>query len=158
MRPSCRAMQLDQILSQSRTRCRLQLADKSAALAAVAQLLAGDDAGLDVALVAAGLTARERLGSTGLGDGIAIPHCRLKAAQHVTGALITLAEPIEFDAMDDEPVDILFALIAPEDAAQAHLSTLAALAERFSHTDFRQQLRAAADDAALHRAAVDFTP
>jgi len=70
--------------------------------------------------------------------------------------LITLAEPIEFDAMDDEPVDILFALIAPEDAAKAHLNTLAALAARFSQPSFRQQLRAAADDAALLNAALTF--
>ncbi|MET0380065.1 MAG: PTS sugar transporter subunit IIA [Spongiibacteraceae bacterium] len=149
-------MQLDQILRQQHTRCRLTPADKSAALDAVAQLLAGADTGLDAATVAAGLAARERLGSTGLGDGIAIPHCRLKAARHIAGALITLTEPIEFDAMDDEPVDILFALIAPEDAAQAHLNTLAALAERFSQASFRQQLRDAGDDSALLDAALTF--
>jgi PTS system nitrogen regulatory IIA component len=151
-------MQLEQILTQPHTRCRLDLADKGVALDTIAQLLAGDVAGLDPAAVAAGLASRERLGSTGLGDGIAIPHCRLKSARHIAGALITLAEPIEFDAMDDEPVDILFALIAPEDAAQAHLNTLAALAERFSRAEFRQQLRAAADDAALLDAALTFNP
>lgn len=151
-------MQLDQILHQHHTRCRLTAADKSAALDAVAQLLAGAATGLDAMTIAAGLAARERLGSTGLGDGIAIPHCRLKSAHHIAGALITLAEPIEFDAMDDEPVDILFALIAPEDAAQAHLNTLAALAERFSQASFRQQLREAGDDVALLDAALTFKP
>lgn len=151
-------MQLDLILHLHHTRCRLTAADKSAALVAVAQVLAGADTGLDASTVAAGLAARERLGSTGLGDGIAIPHCRLKSARHIAGALITLAEPIEFDAMDGEPVDILFALIAPEDAAQAHLNTLAALAERFSQAGFRQQLRTAADDAALFDAAMTFKP
>lgn len=147
-------MQLNQILHIHHTRCRLTAVDKSTALDAVAQLLAGADTGLDAATVAAGLAARERLGSTGLGDGIAIPHCRLKSARHIVGALITLTDPIEFEAMDDEPVDILFALIAPEDAAQSHLNTLAALAERFSQASFRQQLREAGDDAALLDAAL----
>lgn len=151
-------MQLNQILHLHHTRCRLTTADKSAALDAVALLLAGADTGLDAMTVAAGLATRERLGSTGLGDGIAIPHCRLKSAREVVGALITLTEPIEFEAMDDEPVDILFALIAPEDAAQAHLNTLAALAERFSQASFRQQLREAGDDAALLDAALSFKP
>ncbi len=154
-------MELEQILTLPRTRCRLAVSDKNSALAAIAQLIAADvhsldGSSLDIDALSAGLMTRERLGSTGLGDGIAIPHCRLKSAHTLVGALITLAEPIEFDAMDDEPVDILFALIAPEDAAKAHLNTLAALAARFSQPSFRQQLRAATDDTALLNAALTF--
>ncbi len=147
-------MDLQQILTRTRTRCRADIPDKSAALAALAQLIGCDIASLDASALIAGLSARERLGSTGLGDGIAIPHCRLKSANTLTGALLTLAEPIEFDALDDEPVDILFALIAPEDAAQAHLNTLATLAGHFSQAEFRQRLRAADSDAALFDAAL----
>ena len=147
-------MDLQQILTRTRTRCRADITDKSAALAALAELIGADVAGLDTNALITGLSARERLGSTGLGDGIAIPHCRLKSANTLTGALITLAEPIEFDALDDEPVDILFALIAPEDAAQAHLNTLATLAGHFSQAEFRQRLRAADSDAALFDAAL----
>ena len=147
-------MDLHQILVRTRTRSRLPIADKAGVLATIAQLIGTDVANLDTTALTAGLTARERLGSTGLGDGIAIPHCRLKSAQTLTGALITLAEPIEFDALDDEPVDIVFALIAPEDAAQAHLNTLATLAERFSQSDFRQRLRTASTDAELFDAAL----
>jgi PTS system nitrogen regulatory IIA component len=145
-------MEIQQLLSPARTRCRVEVADKAAALAALAELIGTDVAALDTTALNSGLAARERLGSTGLGDGIAIPHCRLKSAQTLTGALITLAEPIEFEALDDEPVDILFALIAPEDAAQAHLNALAMLAGHFSQSEFRKQLRAATSDAGLFAA------
>jgi PTS system nitrogen regulatory IIA component len=145
-------MEIQQLLSPARTRCRVEAADKAAALAALAELIGTDVAALDTTALNNGLAARERLGSTGLGDGIAIPHCRLKSAQTLTGALITLTEPIEFEALDDEPVDILFALIAPEDAAQAHLSALAMLAEHFSQSEFRKQLRMATSDAGLFAA------
>jgi PTS system nitrogen regulatory IIA component len=147
-------MEIQQLLSPGRTRCRIAAGDKAAALAALAELIGADVAALDTVALNNGLAARERLGSTGLGDGIAIPHCRLKSASILTGALITLAEPIEFDALDDEPVDILFALIAPEDAAQAHLSALAMLAEHFSQAEFRRRLRTATSDTELFAAAL----
>lgn len=147
-------MELQQIISPDRTRCRLLAEDKAAALDAIARLIGADVGDLDIAALNSGLSARERLGSTGLGEGIAIPHCRLKSARTLTGALITLAEPIEFGALDDEPVDILFALIAPDDAAQAHLNALAMLAERFSQADYRRHLRAATSDAELFAAAL----
>lgn len=147
-------MELDQLLPLTRTRCRLNLGDKHAAINALAELIANDLPAFDVAALSAALTARERLGSTGLGEGIAIPHCRIKSASALVGALITLSEPIEFDAVDDEPVDILFALVAPEDAAQSHLNALAALASRFNQPQYRRHLRDAETAAELFSAAL----
>lgn len=147
-------MELVQILTQTRTLCRLNLGDKHAAITSISELIANDLPAFDAAALTAALTARERLGSTGLGDGIAIPHCRIKTASTLVGALITLAEPIEFDAIDDEPVDILFALIAPENAAQTHLNALATLASRLSQPEYRRRLRNAETAADLFNAAL----
>jgi PTS system nitrogen regulatory IIA component len=129
--------------------------DKQQALETSARFIA-ETTGLDANTLLLSLQARERLGSTGLGSGIAIPHCRLKNLDTVVGALITLAEPIDFDAIDDAPVDILFVLLAPEHAMQQHLNTLAALAELFNQAAFRQQLRNATTAEQLFQAAIAF--
>jgi len=96
-----------------------------------------------------GLMSRERLGSTGLGDGIAIPHCRIpcRASQ---GALLRLGAPVDFDAIDDQPVDLLFVLVVPPDETSAHLQTLAALARVFMVPAHRARLREQPTDAAFY--------
>lgn len=156
-------MNLSSLLTPERTLCRLPAADKQQALERCAHFIVeksiaepGRTGGLDANALLLSLQARERLGSTGLGSGIAIPHCRLKNLDAVSGALITLAEPIDFDALDGAPVDILFVLLAPENAMQQHLSALAALAELFNQAPFRQRLRSATDAQQLFRAAVEF--
>lgn len=149
-------MQIASILTADRALCRAAAADKQQALIACAQFFERSTAGLSAETLLQSLLARERLGSTGLGNGIAIPHCRLKTIDTVQAALITLAAPIDFDAIDNQPVDILFVLLAPERALQEHLNTLAALAELLSRADFRQALRAAETATQLYRAAVDF--
>ena len=150
-------MHIDSILTAERTRCRVQAADKQQALEICAQFIAQALPALATADVLQSLRARERLGSTGLGHGIAIPHCRLKHIETVIGALITLETAVDFDAVDGEPVDILFVLLAPEHALQEHLNALAALASQFNQSDFRQQLRAATSAEQLYRAAVTST-
>ena len=95
------------------------------------------------------LIAREKLGSTGLGNGIAIPHCRVGNCTQPIGTLVTLAEPIDFDAPDDAPVDLLFVLLVPEEAHQQHLDILAGIARLFSQEAFCARLRAAGDSAEL---------
>jgi nitrogen PTS system EIIA component len=148
-------MKLSSILTLERTLCRIPASDKQQALESCARFIA-ETTGLEANTLLLSLQARERLGSTGLGSGIAIPHCRLKNLDAVIGVLVTLAEPIDFDAIDDAPVDILFVLLAPEHAMQQHLNTLAALAELFNQAAFRQQLRAATSAEQLFETAVAF--
>ena len=99
------------------------------------------------------LLSRERLGSTGIGEGVAIPHCRLAGIDQAMGALFTLKDPIDFDAIDQRPVDLLFFLLVPEEACDEHLGTLAKLAESFSQESCRAQLRSAQSDKDLLRIA-----
>lgn len=87
------------------------------------------------------LVARERLGSTGLGAGVALPHSRLADIQEPIGALITLATPIDYDSPDEQPVDIIFCLLVPEDANEEHLKLLAELAELFTEANMCDQIR-----------------
>jgi nitrogen PTS system EIIA component len=89
-----------------------------------------------------GLFARERLGSTGIGEGVAVPHCRIKDAGTSCCALITLAEPIAFDAPDNKPVDILVALVVAGEARQEHLDRLAAVSRALSDASLREAIRA----------------
>lgn len=96
------------------------------------------------------LFAREKIGSTGLGLGIAIPHGRIKGLKHAIGAFFRLAAPVQFDAPDGLPVNLVFVLLVPEAATEHHLQLLSELAQMFSDKTFREQLTAAPDAAALH--------
>jgi PTS system nitrogen regulatory IIA component len=138
--------------------------DRDDVLDAAARLLA--DAGSDHAAPAGGhadaaavigdsLRRRERLGSTAIGHGIAIPHGRTAACDDARGAFLRLARPVEFGASDGEPVDLVFAMAVPEHFAQQHLQLLAELAERFADPEFRAALRAAPDAAALRALLLD---
>ncbi len=89
------------------------------------------------------LLARERLGSTCLGEGVAIPHCRLEHCTQPVGVLLRLSTPIHLDAPDNQPVDLVFALIVPKQATDEHLTILAELAKRFNQSNYRQNLRQA---------------
>ena len=91
------------------------------------------------------LTAREKLGSTGLGKEIAIPHARLKGLDHPVAALVRLRNPIEFDAPDGSPVMICFVLIVPDHATEEHLQILSNAAEILANPQFREQLELALD-------------
>ena len=99
------------------------------------------------------LIERERLGSTGIGDGVAIPHCRLESCEEPIGLLFCLDVPINFDAIDSQPVDLIFALLVPKDAVDEHLKALQAIAERFSNSDYRDKLRQSETDEELYLAA-----
>jgi len=89
------------------------------------------------------LIAREKLGSTAIGEGIAIPHSRLSECTDTLGALFVLQDPIDFDSIDRKPVDIVFVLLVPAEATEQHLQTLSMLAQKFNEEDFRQSLRSA---------------
>ncbi len=101
-------------------------------------------------LVVDSLAAREKLGSTGLGQGVAIPHGRIKGLTAAQGAFVRLASPIAFDAPDGKPVAQIFVLLVPEHATEQHLQLLSELAQMFSERAFRERLAGAADPASLH--------
>lgn len=96
------------------------------------------------------LFARERLGSTGLGQGIAIPHGRLKGLKEAVGGFMRLATPVQFDSPDGKPVQLVFVLLVPEAANERHLQLLSELAQMFSDRNLREQLATVADAPTAH--------
>lgn len=147
-------MQLDTILSPGRTQCGAPGISKKRTLEDIARFICEDIPTLDANDLFDNLVARERLGSTGLGQGIAIPHSRMKSCNNIIGSLIKLERPVDFDAIDNEPVDLLFVLLVPEQATDEHLKVLSELAQRFSNPQYCHNLRQAEDNAALFAAAV----
>ena len=113
-------------------------------------LLFENNQGIARSTVFDSLFTRERLGSTGLGQGIAIPHGRIKGLKDAAGAFLRLATPVQFDAPDGRPVDMLFVLLVPEQANETHLQLLSELAQMFSDREFRETLHGAADAAQIH--------
>ncbi len=107
--------------------------------------------GLDQATVVAALTERERLGSTGVGNGVALPHARLPGMRRLAGLFWRLERPIDFDAIDDTPVDLVFVLLVPNDADTIHLKTLAKIARRLREASVRERLRQLDDPRAVWR-------
>ena len=127
----------------------LDAGSKSELFAAFGRLFEnGNDVTRDA--VAGSLHAREKLGSTGLGQGIAIPHGRIKGLREARGAFARLKSPIAFDAPDGRPVGSVFVLLVPEHATEQHLQLLSELAQMFSEKRFREALAGARDAAALY--------
>ena len=149
-------MQLDKILTPERCHCGLTGVSKKRILTNISELIAEQNEQLEVDDIFNALMAREQLGSTGLGNGIAIPHCRVSSCQEIIGSLITLDSPVDFDSIDGKPVDILFALIVPEQKTDEHIKTLAGLAELFHDEDFCFTLRNTHDSIDLYNVAVTF--
>ena len=112
--------------------------------------------GLSRALITDSLFARERLGSTGLGHGVAIPHGRIKGLKAPMAAVLQLAQPIGFDAPDEQPVGLLIFLLVPEAATQKHLEILSEIAELLSDSALRQRLVACTDAAELYGLIADW--
>lgn len=106
--------------------------------------------GLDERDIFNTLLQRERLGSTGVGNGIAIPHGKMSSLEHIVGLFARLEEPVDFDAIDDEPVDLIFLLLAPEGAGADHLRALARISRLLREPGSVEKLRGSADKAALY--------
>jgi PTS system nitrogen regulatory IIA component len=143
-------MHLLDLLSPARVRTDAIVSGKKRLLERVAGLLAEGAGGEGERAIFDTLCGRERLGSTGLGHGVAIPHARSARALNPAGAFLRLHEPIDFGSPDGEPVDLVFALVVPEHFAQQHLLLLSELAEMFGDEVFRARLRAAPDAGALY--------
>jgi nitrogen PTS system EIIA component len=125
-------------------------ASRDHVLDAAARLL-GSGAPLSTSAIAGALREREALGSTGIGHGVAIPHARGPMFREAAAAFLRLARPVDFAAPDGRPVDLVFALCAPDDRPDAHLQHLASIAERFADPGFLAGLRDAPDVPALCR-------
>ena len=104
----------------------------------------------DAKTIAERLTAREKLGSTGFGGGVAIPHAKLDGLAQVTGVFVRLAQPVDFQAVDDLPVDLVFMLLSPTDAGAVHLKALARVSRRLRDKAFLEKLRGAGSPDALY--------
>ena len=109
-------------------------------------------------LVFDSLFAREKLGSTGLGQGVAIPHGRIKGMKDAVGALVRMDQPIPFDAPDGAPVKLIFVLLVPERATDLHLQILSELAQMFSDGGFRERLATAPTAVEIHRLITEWQP
>ena len=116
-----------------------------------AGLLFENNQGVARSLVFDSLFARERLGSTGLGQGVAIPHGRIKGLKEAVGAFVRLAQPVPFDAPDGKPVSLVFLLLVPEQATEQHLRVLSELAQMLSDRELRDELSTNTDAGALHQ-------
>ncbi|ABE46495.1 PTS IIA-like nitrogen regulatory protein PtsN [Polaromonas sp. JS666] len=140
---------LSQILPPSQVLVSVEATSKKRAFEE-AGLLFENQHGLNRALITDSLFARERLGSTGLGHGVAIPHGRIKGLKAPMAAVFQLQAPIGFDAPDEQPVGLLIFLLVPEAATQKHLEILSEIAELLSDSTLREQLKTSTDAAALH--------
>ena len=144
-------MKLKPLLSPTRIALQVSLSSKKKSLQAVSELFAKDIPSISKDLVFDALTDREKLGATGLGDGVAIPHCRYADCCEPLCAIITPTDGgVSFDANDGKKVDLLWALIVPTDANDDHLQTLALMAEKLSKTKICHTIRQAKDPAKLY--------
>lgn len=108
-------------------------------------------------LIVDALVQREKLGSTGLGQGVAIPHGRIKGLKEALGGFVRMAKPIEFDAPDGKPVNLIFVMLVPAQANESHLQMLSELAQIFSDRSFREALMTASDPQAVSALFSDWT-
>ena len=135
----------------------LQLSSKKRLFEQAGLLFENQD-GVARSLVFDSLFAREKLGSTGLGQGVAIPHGRIKGLKDAQGALLRLAQPVPFDAPDGNPVSLVFVLLVPEKANEKHLQILSELAQIFSDKALREAMNRAPDAAALYELIAAWQP
>lgn len=144
---------ITKILDQATTCADVDAQSRKRAIEIASDLLADQHADLTARTLFDELMGRERLGSTALGEGVAIPHCRTEC-ERIHGALLRLSTPIDYDAPDGQPVDLLFVLVVPPDESSAHLEVLAALARLFQEPENRRTLRERRSDHELYEALV----
>ena len=143
-----RLLQPQNVLVNVPANCKRDVLQKLSQLGAEASGLSQED-------ILSTLSEREKLGSTGIGGGIAIPHGKLRGVDAMTAVLIQLDHPVDFDSVDDEPVDLLFLLLAPEDANALHLKALSKVARLMRSQEVRNAMRGANSAEALYAIAVE---
>jgi len=135
-------MNIGDLLDRTAISLRVSASSKRQVLAVVAEI-AARKLELDSGDILDALIEREAAGSTGVGHGVAAPHARLEGLQRMRGVFVRLEQPVEFDAVDDKPVDLIFALFAPKDAGADHLRALARVSRLLRQAELREQLRQA---------------
>ncbi|CED72357.1 PTS IIA-like nitrogen regulatory protein PtsN [Aliivibrio wodanis] len=143
-------MQLSTILSLDCTKSAVQCSSKKRALELISEI-AAPQIGQNPKELFESLLNREKMGSTGIGNGIAIPHGRIFDSENAVAVLLQCQEPIEFDSIDNRPVDILFALLVPDEQCKLHLKTLSSVAEKLNDKQILRQLRHAENDQDLYQ-------
>lgn len=143
-------MKLADILSSGRVATGVAVTSKKRALEEMAKLLAQGAPSVSHIDILNSLAGREKLGSTGLGHGVAIPHGRMAGISGSIGAFLRLKHAVDYETHDGQPVDLIFGLLVPQNATGEHLQHLASIAEKFSDDGFCTQVREARDEAALH--------
>ena len=141
-------MEIDDLLAAENVLANFRASSKKQTLQTLARQLA-DCIGQNPKDVFNGILERERLGSTGVGKGVAIPHARVKGLDKIVGLFARLSTPIDFDSVDDRPVDLIFMLLAPEDAGADHLKALAKISRLLRDDKMCDKLRATHEDQAL---------
>jgi len=149
-------MQLEDILTPERCYCDVEGVSKKRLLKTISEKIEEDVGYLDANTLFDALMSRERLGSTGLGNGIAIPHCKLAECREIIGSIVTLDTPVEFDAVDSNPVDLLFVLIVPDEESDEHVKLLGQVAQLFNDENFCLIMRNTHDDADLYNVAITY--
>jgi PTS system nitrogen regulatory IIA component len=144
-------MQIPELLTAERIACQQECSSKKRSLELLGKLLADALPDFTDGEIFDSLIGRERLGSTGLGNGVALPHGRVQGLKEPIAALLVLSAGIDFDAIDSKPVDLLFALLVPEESTDEHLQILARLAEMFSDKNFCAELRHASNNEQCHK-------
>ena len=146
-------MRISDILSQGMVVANLDVATKDALLCKIAEHLCGHPSvSSDPASVHSALTNRERLGSTGVGEGVAIPHAKVPSLSELTACFVRVPKGVPFDAIDQKPVCLIFALLVPEHSAGAHLKALARISRLLRNSDFREALLKEESSASLYQA------
>jgi PTS system nitrogen regulatory IIA component len=148
-------IRLENILTPGRSLVNVPGGSKKRVLEQIANLIGKEVPDLDSQVVFESLVAREKLGSTGFGNGIAIPHCRLTGCSSPISAVLRLDSPVDFDAIDGAPVDLLFVLLVPEAATDEHLELLRQIASMLDRADVRERLRSAQSSEELYKVVLD---
>jgi PTS system nitrogen regulatory IIA component len=125
-------MDIQALVSLDNTQCGVQCNSKKRILEIISNIAADNNPSIESATVLESLLVREKMGSTGIGNGIALPHGRLDQLDRVIAIVVTSQPAIDFDAIDDKPVDIFFALLVPSEQTEGHLQTLAMIAQKLS--------------------------
>lgn len=150
-------MQLLDIITPDRIATQIHVTSKKRAFETISEIFASQSSGtLDAYHVFESLNARERLGTTAIDHGVAIPHGRIKNTSETIGAFLQLSDGIDCDALDRQPVNLIFALLVPEESTEEHLQLLGRLALMFSDNDLREQLRSAQDNQALYELLINW--